>query len=251
MKHYIAPIGAVAAIALLAACSGADTTVDTAGVNDTTAHTESTDMADATVDKTTMDEVEVARASYVMAAGEYEASELIGDDIIGADGEKIATVADVLIGKDGAPGQIVFRDGGVLGVAGDLGTLPFSSVSVKLDAEGEPEVSAALVDESLEGVAEFEQDGLNDYSLASELIGTNAELAVADNYTRITDLIMDAEGHVKHAVVTDGVSGVASDERLVIDFNAITVVQGDSEGEVMINKTPEQLKTAPVLHDMD
>ena len=82
-------------------------------------------------------------------------------------------------------------------------------------------------------------------------MGTNAELAVADNYTRITDLIMDTDGHVKHAVVTDGVSGVASDERLVIDFNAITVVQGDSEGEVMVNKTPEQMKTAPVLHDMD
>ena len=175
MKHYIAPIGAVAAIALLAACSGADTTVDTAAANDTTAHTEMTDTTDTTVDNTSMDETEMARASYVMAAGEYEASELIG-----------------------APSQIVFRDGGILGVAGDLGTLPFSSVTVKLDAEGEPEVSAALVDESLEGVAEFEQDGLNDYSLASELMGTNAELAVADNYTRVTDLIMDTDGHVKH-----------------------------------------------------
>ncbi|MBU1286383.1 MAG: PRC-barrel domain-containing protein [Alphaproteobacteria bacterium] len=246
MKHYIAPIGAVAAIALLAACSGPDSTVDT---TETPVQTESTDMADTTVDNTTMAETEMARPSYVMAAGEFEASDLIGDDITGADGEKIATVADVLLGKDGAPSHIVFRDGGVLGVAGDLGTLPFSSVTVTLDAEGEPEVSAALVDESLEGVAEFEQDGLNDFSLASELIGTNAELSVADNYTRITDLIMDSEGHVKHAVVTDGVSGVASTERLVIDFDAISVVMVEDDEEVMVNKTPEQMKTAPVLND--
>jgi hypothetical protein len=35
----------------------------------------------------------------------------------------------------------------------------------------------------------------------------------------------------------------------VIDFDAITVVQGDGEGEVMINQTPEQLKMAPVFND--
>jgi len=54
---------------------------------------------------------------------------------------------------------------------------------------------------------------------------------------------------VKQAVVTDGLSGAASADRLVIDFDAITVVQGDSEGEVMINKTSEQLKMAPVFKD--
>ena len=134
-------------------------------------------------------------------------------------------------------------------MAGDLGTLPFSAVSVKLDADGEPTISAALVDESLEGVAEFEQAGLDDYRLASELIGTNAELAITDTYTRITDLIISSDGSVKHAVVTDGMSGVASADRLVIAFDAITVVQGDSNGEVMVNMTPEQLETAPVLND--
>ena len=110
-------------------------------------------------------------------------------------------------------------------------------------------VTAALVDESLEGVAEFEQDGMDDYRLASELIGTNAELAVADSYSRITDLIISSDGSVKHAVVTDGMSGVTSADRLVIGFDAIKVVQGDGEGEVMINKTPGQLKTAPVFND--
>ena len=90
---------------------------------------------------------------------------------------------------------------------------------------------------------------MDDFRLASELIGTNAELAVADTYSRITDLIISSDGSVKQAVVTDGLSGVTSAERLVIDFDAITVVQGDSEGEVMINKTSEQLKMAPVFND--
>tara|TARA_R110000796_G_scaffold239962_2_gene360820 strand:- start:864 stop:1577 length:714 start_codon:yes stop_codon:yes gene_type:complete len=234
----------------LAACSGADTTIETAD-NDTAPYSENTvdDMNDTTVDTDITTETELDRPVYVMAAGEMKASSLIGDDIIGANGETIATVADILIGRDMGPGQIVFRDGGVLGIAGELGTLPFSSVSVTMDTDGEPMVSAALVDESLEGVAEFEQDGMDDFRLASELIGTNAELAVADTYSRITDLIISSDGSVKQAVVTDGLSGVTSAERLVIDFDAITVVQGDSEGEVMINKTSEQLKMAPVFND--
>ena len=250
MKHLIAPISAVALVAGLAACSGADTTIETAD-NDTAPYSENTvdDMNDTTVDTDITTETELDRPVYVMAAGEMKASSLIGDDIIGANGETIATVADILIGRDMGPGQIVFRDGGVLGIAGELGTLPFSSVSVTMDTDGEPMVSAALVDESLEGVAEFEQDGMDDFRLASELIGTNAELAVADTYSRITDLIISSDGSVKQAVVTDGLSGVASAERLVIDFDAITVVQGDSEGEVMINKTSEQLKMAPVFND--
>ncbi|WP_430403981.1 PRC-barrel domain-containing protein [Hyphomonas sp.] len=250
MKHLIAPISAVALMAGLAACSGADTTIETAD-NDTAPYSENTvdDMNDTTVDTDITTETELDRPVYVMAAGEMKASSLIGDDIIGANGETIATVADILIGRDMGPGQIVFRDGGVLGIAGELGTLPFSSVSVTMDTDGEPMVSAALVDESLEGVAEFEQDGMDDFRLASELIGTNAELAVADTYSRITDLIISSDGSVKQAVVTDGLSGVASAERLVIDFDAITVVQGDSEGEVMINKTSEQLKMAPVFND--
>jgi len=252
MKHLIAPVSAAALMAALAACSGADTPVETANSN-SSAYTETSDadrvMADGTVDNTALTETVVARPAYVMAAGEFKASDLIGDNIVGADGNTIATVADVLIGKDMSPSHIVFRDGGILGVAGELGTLPFSAVKVKLDADGEPTISAALVDESLEGVAEFEQDGLDDYRLASELIGTNAELAVTDTYTRITDLIISSDGSVKHAVVTDGMSGVASADRLVIGFDAITVVQGDSNGEVMVNMTPEQLETAPVLND--
>lgn len=250
MKHLIAPISAVALMAGLAACSGADTTIETAD-NDTAPYSENTvdNMNDTTVDTDITTETELDRPVYVMAAGEMKASSLIGDNIIGANGETIATVADILIGRDMGPGQIVFRDGGVLGIAGELGTLPFSAVSVTMDTDGEPMVSAALVDESLEGVAEFEQEGMDDFRLASELIGTNAELAVADTYSRITDLIISSDGSVKQAVVTDGISGVASTERLVIDFDAITVVQGDSEGEVMINKTSEQLKMAPVFND--
>lgn len=250
MKHLIAPISAVALMAGLAACSGADTTIETAD-NDTAPYSENSvdDMNDTTVDTDITTETELDRPVYVMAASEMKASSLIGDNIIGANGETIATVADILIGRDMGPGQIVFRDGGVLGIAGELGTLPFSAVSVTMDTDGEPMVSAALVDESLEGVAEFEQDGMDDFRLASELIGTNAELAVADTYSRITDLIISSDGSVKQAVVTDGISGVASTERLVIDFDAITVVQGDSEGEVMINRTSEQLKMAPVFND--
>lgn len=243
MKHLIAPVSAVALMAGLAACSGADPAMDRADT-DTAAYT---DPAPSETELST--ETQLARPAYVMAAGEMKASSLIGNNIIGADSEAIAVVADMLIGTNEAPVQIVFRDGGFLGIAGELGTLPFSSVSLSMDTDGEPVISAALVDQSLEGLAGFEQDGMNDFRLASELIGTNAELFVADSYSRITDLIISSDGFVNQAVVTDGVSGIVSADRLVIDFDAITVVQGDSGGEVMINKTPEQLKMAPVLID--
>jgi hypothetical protein len=63
--------------------------------------------ADATVENTALTETVLARPAYVMAAGEFKASDLIGDNIVGVDGKTIATVADVLIGNDMSPSHIV------------------------------------------------------------------------------------------------------------------------------------------------
>ena len=74
MKHLIAPISAAALMAGLAACSGADTTIETAD-NDTAPYSENTvdDMNDTTVDTDITTETELDRPVYVMAAGEMKA----------------------------------------------------------------------------------------------------------------------------------------------------------------------------------
>ena len=61
-----------------------------------------------------------------------------------------------------------------------------------------------MTDDQLKNGAEFEQAGLNDYRLASELLGAEIELVEAgdDETAVINDLILTEEGTVSNRITS-------------------------------------------------
>ena len=101
-----------------------------------------------------------------------------------------------------------------------------------------------LTEEMLDDLQEFEQNGMNDYRLASELTGTNINLAFNDKDVRVTDLIMKTDGQAKYAVVSDSIVEAVTDKRFLIDPSKIMVAQGDSDGEIVIDLSEQEFNSA-------
>ena len=246
---------AASALALgLAACSDAGveeriayTPEDPAEVEKTeTADTDgdnTTDVADAEID---MDEMIVA---HTLASNEFMLDELIGEEIYGANGDQIASVTDFVIGSDNTLETLVFANNGIAGVGTDYGQIPFPQVSFAFDTDGEPALRVDLTDEALEYAADWEQDGLNDYSLATEIMGTNADLAGGEKIARITDFVANTSGEVEYLVVADGLTGTVTDTRYLVDPERLVVEQGD--GGLVLNISHANLKSMKTISALD
>ena len=136
--------------------------------------------------------------------------------------------------------MLIIRDG----FAGDLHAVSFEQASIWFDEEGEPAARMDLTEEMLDDLQEFEQNGMNDYRLASELTGTNINLAFNDKDVRVTDLIMKTDGQAKYAVVSDGIVEAVTDKRFLIDPAKIMIAQGDSDGEIVIDLSEQEFDNA-------
>lgn len=188
------------------------------------------------------------REEYVLASNELEASDLIGAAVIGASGDEIATVADIWLGDSGDTPQLLVRDGGLTGLGGELRMVNFDAATIApQDGTVEPEVFVTLAEASLDALPEFEQEEMNDYRLASEMIGSNPTLSFSGETVRIADLILTASGEPRYAVVSPS---LVSTDLVVIDMNAVTVAQGDGdENEVILNVQPQDYETAPTYRE--
>lgn len=205
-------------------------------------------MADAGV-ATTPTGVNVAS----LGATDISAKELLGEEIYGADGESIAHVDDVLIGANNRIDKIVYVSGGVGGVAGTKSTIPFNAVTIAFEDPSttvntnDPQLYLSATDDQMKAAAEFDQQGLNDYRLASEIIGTKIDLAAAagdDDDAVVHDLIMAKDGAVTDVIVQRSVVGsVGGGDRYAFDYNLLNVAEGDG-GELSLNVTEEQLNSA-------
>lgn len=188
------------------------------------------------------------REEYVLASNELEASDLIGAAVIGASGDEIATVADIWLGDSGDTPQLLVRDGGLTGLGGELRMVNFDAATIApQDGTDEPEVFVTLAEASLDALPAFEQEEMNDYRLASEMIGSNPTLSFSGETVRIADLILTASGEPRYAVVSPS---LVSTDLVVIDMNAVTVAQGDGdENEVILNVQPQDYETAPTYRE--
>ncbi|MDF1806638.1 PRC-barrel domain-containing protein [Hyphomonas sp.] len=247
MKRLFLTTSAAALMMGVVACSGADTHTQTAET-DTTAMTETATYdgefdtendvyGDATTE-TNM--VEADRDDYVLTSGEFLTSELIGEEVMDSNGEEVGEVEDVMLASGTMEPMLIIRDG----FAGDLHAVSFEQASIWFDEEGEPAARMDLTEEMLDDLQEFEQNGMNDYRLASELTGTNINLAFNDKDVRVTDLIMKTDGQAKYAVVSDGIVEAVTDKRFLIDPSKIMVAQGDSDGEIVIDLSEQEFNSA-------
>lgn len=177
-----------------------------------------------------------------MQPDEMSVKEFLGEGVIGIDGERIARVDDILIGADGKADSVIFLSGGFFGLGGKKGALDYSALDLTLDNEHEPAIRVSMSEDAIQNVAEFKTDELNDYRLASELVGAAAELSGTDESAVIADAIVSKDGDIRHLIVADGVIGSWGGEKRAVAYNKLVIEQGD--GGLVLNMTPEQFETA-------
>jgi sporulation protein YlmC with PRC-barrel domain len=229
-----------------AACSNDnDATMDDANYGDETTVAE-TDMSTDTDD---MDMVEVE--TVYLTSGQLSAGEIVGAEVMGADGEKIATVDDLLMNSDGQVEMVVFRSGDFIDLVGTKGALPYGELNLVMVEDDEPGFTVSMTEEAIQNVAEFDQDGLNDYSLASELIGTTGEFMNSDESARINDIIVSANGEALYAIIGSPTM-VGNDHQL--DFSNV-MLETDDDGDdvdIVFGGSATELEMLPVFkYDRD
>jgi len=185
--------------------------------------------------------------TYQLAATEFEVSDLVGLDIASPTGEKIASVSDLTIGDDGKIDSIIFANGGIAGLGSDHGQLSFEQAKFAIDEQGDARVVVSMTEEGLESVAEWKQAEVDDYSLATEITGTEIELGTTGKSARVVNLLADMDGSVKYAVVTEGLTPTLDGEGYVVPFSSLIVEQGD--GGLRLDVDPATLTSSPVYRD--
>ena len=251
MKPLFLTASAVALMMIAAACTDAKTNAQTASYEPPAAETPAatpdtyadnydemsrTDIkADDTADQ---------RSVFMLASNEVLASDLIGASVQNPAGEDIATVADVWVGEKGDTPKLIVREGGVAGVGGTLHAISFDDARIEpVAGESEPEVRVTYSEASMESLPAFEQDGLDDYRLASEIMGTTASFAFNDDTARVNDFILADDGRPEYAVVSEGLAGM---DQYVIDADALRVEQGDG-GSLVIDMDEDAFARAKVM----
>jgi len=259
MKNLMITTAAAALLMGAAACSqaaedielgeanyGETQTADTSGdANDKSEQVAATVEGETEINGNLMDadpEMPAGDAGITyLADAELSAGNLIGAKVIGATGEDIATVDDLLINVGGEVESVIFRSGDFIDIVGTKGALPYSAVDLTMAADADPRFSVGMTEEAIQEVAEFEQDGLNDYRLASEIIGTTAAFMNSDESVRIRDIILSQDGKVQYAVISDP---LMLDDMRTIGFDRIQVEQGDG-GLVVVNAAKTDLTSMP------
>ncbi len=238
MKALLSSAGALALMLSAAACGASDTATN-----------ESPGAAQrAGTEEVVNDAPQVAGAApatYTLASGEYEASDLIGAPVHNAAGEEIATVSDVWLGTNGAAPMLVVRDGGVAGVGGDLRTLAYDVATIAPDPEdtdGEPDVFVKMSGGDLSTLPSFEQASADDFRLASEMIGSTLAISYSGESARIDDLILSETGQARYAVISPD---LASTDQILVDAGNISIAEGDADGELVLDIDAVGFAAAP------
>ena len=183
---------------------------------------------------------ETAEALSVLSnltTGHMSAREVLGAPVTGANGERIARIDDLIVGSDNQIDQAILLSGGFFGLGGQKAVVDFDDLNITYDTDREPQVSIAMTEESIDQVAEYEQTEMNDWSLASELIGASGSLGNSDRDVTITDIIVSQDGEAEYLIAADGLFAAIGGDRRAIDFDRLNIAQGD--GGVMIDVDPE------------
>jgi hypothetical protein len=245
MKPLLATAGVLALVMSAAACDTADTSELAEYESSGMVAEEPGTLAQTETDAPALTPAEETRPAFTLASGEVEASDLIGASVHDANGEEIATVADVWMADAGSEPMMILRDGGVAGVGGDLHAVDFQTAAIVADAEtsgDEPNVIVNYTGETLKTLPKFEQASADDYRLASEMIGTTVAVSYSGDSARINDLILTNTGETRYAVISPDLVSI---EQIVVNADAITVAEGDADGALTLDLTEETFAGAP------
>ena len=166
------------------------------------------------------------------------ARDVTGADVIGEDGDVVATVDDVIIDENGTAQMLVLSSGGFLGLGDKQITVDFSQATIEMD-DDEARFVTSLTEDGIDSAAEFDAQVLDGQMMmrASELLGDEVMLGSVDSSetASVYDLIMNADGETEYAVLS---TGLASD-RYLVSFNELR--PGNDDETWMISMSPERL----------
>jgi hypothetical protein len=89
------------------------------------------------------------------ASGQWLASDIMGMNVLGAKDEKIGSVSDLLMDKDGNVLAAVVGVGGFLGIGQKNVAITFDTLQISADKDGDPQAKLTLTKEELENAPEF------------------------------------------------------------------------------------------------
>jgi sporulation protein YlmC with PRC-barrel domain len=107
----------------------------------------------------------------VQPAGQWLASQFIGQSVTNQAGERIGDINDLLFGKDGKIANVVIGVGGFLGIGAKNVAVPYESLSIASDANGKRVITIALSKERLQAAPDFKPTETTVYMRAREQAG--------------------------------------------------------------------------------
>jgi hypothetical protein len=104
----------------------------------------------------------------VQPAGQWLASQFIGQSVTNAAGETIGDINDVLFDKSGRAANVVIGVGGFLGIGEKSVAIPYDQLTITADPTGKRVVTAPLSKERLQSAPEFKATEKTVYMRAKE-----------------------------------------------------------------------------------
>lgn len=166
--------------------------------------------------------------------------DLTGAGVEGADGERVATVDDIIMSADGTAQHLLLSSGGFLGIGDKQITVAFSEVGIRDDDMSDERIVSTLSDSAIESVAEYDEATLaDDMMMASELLGTEVALSTGEDTAAIHDVILGETGQADWLVLDTGIGG----ERYLVDFSQLEMTAGaDGEDTYTVALSADRLK---------
>ena len=114
----------------------------------------------------------------VQPAGQWLASQFMGQPVTNDAGENIGSISDLLFDKSGRIANVVIGVGGFLGIGEKSIALPYSALSITADPEGKRVVKVAVSKDQLKAAPDFKATEKTVYMRAKERAGEMGEKAL-------------------------------------------------------------------------
>lgn len=182
------------------------------------------------------------------------ASDIYKADVYDNSKNKIGEVTDLIVNSNGNITMAVVGVGGFLGVGKKDVAVPFKELKIS-SRNGKERLVLDRTKDDLRSAAAYEPAGrsaatsASSLSTASWLVSDIYKANVYDNFENkigdVTDLVMDNDGNIITAVI--GVGGVlgAGQKDVAIPFKELNVTSRDGKDWLVLDRTKDDLKTAP------
>lgn len=143
----------------------------------------------------------------VVIRRDQTAEAMLKNDVVDANGKKVATIDDILLDNNGRPSQVIVSQGGVMGVGTKKASFDYSSV--KSTTQDGKRVVTGLSESSIKQAPEAKQPAANTASVREILDGS----------------IVDSKGDKVAAIENVAFNG--NDTQLIVKFNDTFGMGGD------------------------